>query len=62
MRYKTQVSNKLEDLSNLINLLVRGLENNSLTPKDFLERLKRALLILDDTINLVDKESEDFKF
>lgn len=62
MRYKTQVSNKLEDLSNLINFLIKGLENSTLTPRDFLERLKKALLILDDTINLVDKESEDFKF
>jgi len=58
MRYKTQVSNKLDAVKNALDILARGLERRQFTPEEILKRIINTQKELDLAIELVDKENE----
>mgnify|MGYP005840974819 FL=1 len=58
MRYKTLVSNKLETIQNMVNIITNGLENRKMTAEEILAKAKQITSILEDVINLIDKETE----
>jgi len=59
MRYKTQVSNKLDSIENFLNTLIRGLEEKRLSPQEIVEKLKSAKTVTEQAIEMVDKEKEE---
>lgn len=59
MRYRAQISSKLDNLKNGIELTKRGLTNRTITAEETVRNLNTALTFIEDTINLVDKEYDD---
>jgi len=59
MRYKTDVSNKLDTIHMKLNFLTRGLEEKRYTPKEILQIIKDTNLVAEQAIELVDKEQEE---
>lgn len=58
MRYKTLVAGKLDNINNMLSIIKRGLENRTITAKDVVEKVKQVKATVEDTINLIDKETE----
>jgi len=58
MRYKTMVSNKLETLTNMVNIIKNGLENRKMTAEEVVAKAGQILELLDNVTNLVEKETE----
>jgi len=58
MRYKTMVSNKLETLTNMVNIVKNGLENRKMTAEEVVAKAGQILELLDNVTNLVEKETE----
>ena len=58
MRYKTLVSNKLETLTNMANIIKNGLENRKMTAEEVVAKTNQIIALLEDVTNLVDKETE----
>lgn len=58
MRYKTLVSNKLEAIENIVNIIKNGLENRKITAEEVVVKSKQILELLESVINLIDKETE----
>lgn len=59
MRYKTQVANKLDSIDNFIKTVIRGLEEKRLSPQEIVEKLKTALTVTEQAIEMVDKEKDE---
>ena len=59
MRYKTQVANKLDSIENFIKTVIRGLEEKRLSPQEIVQKLKSALTVTEQTIEMVDKEKDE---
>jgi len=60
MRYKTIVSNKLDQIKNLANIISRGLELRNITPEEIYKISQQIDQTIDEAINLVDKETEGY--
>lgn len=60
MRYKTIVSNKLDQIKNLANIISRGLELRNITPEEIHKISQQIDQTIDEAINLVDKETEGY--
>ena len=58
MRYKTLVSNKLETITNMVNIIKSGLENRKMTAEEVVAKSNQILELLENVTNLVDKETE----
>jgi len=58
MRYKTLVSNKLETITNMVNIVKNGLENRKMTAEEVVAKSNQILELLENVTNLVDKETE----
>jgi len=59
MRYKTQVANKLDSIDNFIKTVIRGLEEKRLSPQEIVAKLKTALTVTEQAIEMVDKEKDE---
>lgn len=58
MRYKTMVSNKIETITNMVNIIKNGLENRKMTAEEVVYKAGQILELLENVTNLVDKETE----
>ena len=58
MRYKDNVQNKINTAINKGELILRGLENRTITPQDTVAKVKEIITILNDVENLVEKETQ----
>lgn len=58
MRYKTLVSNKLDTITNMVNIIKNGLENRKMTAEEVVIKTNQILELLESVTNLVDKETE----
>jgi len=62
MRYKTLVSNKLDAIKNILDIIARGLERKATSPQEILTRVNNANKIVEETIELLDKEADELGF
>jgi len=58
MRYKDIVQTKIDVAINTAELIKRGLENRSMTAQDTVANLQKIISTLQDTDNLVEKETQ----
>ena len=62
MRYKTQVSNKLDAIKNAMSIIERGLEERRMTPEEIHQRILNTKKFVEEAIELVDKEPDEYGF
>jgi len=58
MRYKTMVSNKLETITNMVNIIKNGLDSRKMTAEEVVYKTGQILELLENVTNLIDKETE----
>jgi len=59
MKYKTQVSDKLDSIEQKLNILIRGLEERRFSPQEILNKIQDTKKVTEQVIELVDKEKEE---
>lgn len=59
MKYKTQVSDKLDSIEQKLNILIRGLEERRFSPQEILNKVQDTKKVTEQVIELVDKEKEE---
>ena len=56
MRYKQQIQNKTESIQTLLNSVIRGIEQKTISPKDAINALKNSQQLLTQVENLIESE------
>lgn len=56
MRYKQQIQNKTESAHTLINSVIRGIEQKSVSPQDAINALKSSLKLISQVDGLINQE------
>lgn len=62
MRYKTNVSNKLDAIKNALDNIERGLEERRMSAEEIHKKIINTKKFVEDAIELVDKEPDEFGF